>query len=75
MGCMVLCRTFHIAPEQGQGPTPIVPHCSSPGPCPSIQPVCSDHSFEMQVLFEHACKSILLDCVLFRWETFIQTYF
>ena len=31
-GCVVLCRTFHIAPEQGQGPTPIVPHCS--GPCP-----------------------------------------
>ena len=24
-GCMVLCRTFHTAPEQGQGPTPIVP--------------------------------------------------
>ena len=22
---MVLCRTFHTAPEQAQGPTPIVP--------------------------------------------------
>ena len=34
---MVLCRTFHTATEQGQGPTPIVPHCSGsgPGPCPS----------------------------------------
>ena len=28
MGCMVLRRTFHTAPEQEQGPTPIVPHCS-----------------------------------------------
>ena len=36
MGCMVLCRAFHTAPKQGQGPTPIVRHCSSsdPGPCP-----------------------------------------
>ena len=29
---MVLCRTFHTAPEQGQGLTPIVPHCSGSGP-------------------------------------------
>ena len=28
MGCMVLCRTFHTAPEQGQGLTPIVPYGS-----------------------------------------------
>ena len=27
MGCMVVCRTFRTAPEQEQGPTPIVPHC------------------------------------------------
>ena len=35
-GCMLLCRTFHTAPEQGWGLTPVVPHCSgsSPGPCP-----------------------------------------
>ena len=33
MGCMVLCRTFHTTPEQGQGPTPIVPHCSGSSPC------------------------------------------
>ena len=28
--------TFHTAPEQAQGPTPIVPHCSGSGPgaCP-----------------------------------------
>ena len=31
MGCMVLCRTFHTAPEQRRGPTPIVPHCSGSG--------------------------------------------
>ena len=37
MGCIVLCRTFHTAPVQGQGLAPIVPHCSDsgPGPCPS----------------------------------------
>ena len=30
------CRTFHTVPEQGQGPIPIVPHCSGSGsgPCP-----------------------------------------
>ena len=32
MGCMVVYGTFHSAPEQGQGPTPIVPHCSDPSP-------------------------------------------
>ena len=31
MGCMVICRTFHTAPEQEQGVTPIVPHCSDSG--------------------------------------------
>ena len=33
MGCS---GTFLAAPEQGQGLTPIVPHCSGsgPGPCP-----------------------------------------
>ena len=37
MGCMVLCRTIHPAPEQGQGPASVVPYCSGsgPGPCPS----------------------------------------
>ena len=34
MGCMVLSRTFHTAPEQGHGLTPIVLHFSGPGPCP-----------------------------------------
>ena len=36
MSYMVLCRTFDTALEQGQGPTPIVPHCSGSGPgaCP-----------------------------------------
>ena len=36
MGCMVLYRTFHTAPEQGQGLTPIVPYYSGSGPvsCP-----------------------------------------
>ena len=36
MRCTVLCTTFHTAPEQGQGPTPIAPHCSGsdPSPCP-----------------------------------------
>ena len=34
MGCVVLCRNFHTAPEQDQGPTPIVPNCSGSGPCP-----------------------------------------
>ena len=36
MGCMALCRIFHTASEQEQGPIPIVPHCSgsSPAPCP-----------------------------------------
>ena len=33
IGCMVLCRTFHTALEQGQGPTPIVHYCSGCGPC------------------------------------------
>ena len=33
MGCMVLCSTFHSAPEQGHWPlTPTVPHCSGPSP-------------------------------------------
>ena len=37
MDCMVLCRTFHTGPKQGQGLTPIVPHYSGsgPSPCPS----------------------------------------
>ena len=36
MGCMVLCRAFHTAPEQGQGLTPIAPHYSGSNldPCP-----------------------------------------
>ena len=34
MGCMVLCRTFHTAPEQGWELTPIVLHCSGSGPSP-----------------------------------------
>ena len=34
MSYMVLCRTFDTTPEQGQGLTPIVPHCSGPGPSP-----------------------------------------
>ena len=32
MGCMVLCRTFHIAPEPEQGPRPIVPSGLVPVP-------------------------------------------
>ena len=32
MACMVLCRTFHTAPEQEQGQTFIVPHYSGSGP-------------------------------------------
>ena len=32
---MVLCRSFHTVPEQGQGPTPIVSHSSGAGTCPS----------------------------------------
>ena len=32
LGCMVLCRTFLTAHEQGQWPRPIVPHCSCSGP-------------------------------------------
>ena len=32
MGCMALCRNSHTAFEHGQGPTPIVPDCSGPGP-------------------------------------------
>ena len=31
MGCIVLCRTFQTAPQQGQRPTPIVPHFSGSG--------------------------------------------
>ena len=31
---VVLCRTFHTAPIQGQGPTPIGPYCSGSGPSP-----------------------------------------
>ena len=31
MGCMVLCRIFLTAPDQGQGPTLIVPYCSGSG--------------------------------------------
>ena len=33
-GLYGLCRTFHTVPEQGQGPTPIVAHCSGTSPCP-----------------------------------------
>ena len=33
MGCMKLCGSFHITPEEGQGLRPIVPYYSSPGPC------------------------------------------
>ena len=33
MGCMKLCGSFYITPEPGQGSRPIVPYCSSPGPC------------------------------------------
>ena len=34
MGCMVLYRTFHTAPEQVQGPTAIVPYYSGSGSGP-----------------------------------------
>ena len=34
MGCMVLCRTFHTAREQGQELTPIVPIVVVPVPVP-----------------------------------------
>ena len=37
MGCIVLCRTYHTAPDLGQGPPPIVPQCflkHGPGPGP-----------------------------------------
>ena len=33
MGCMNLCRSFHITPEPGQGPRYIVPHCSGSALC------------------------------------------
>ena len=32
MACMKPCGSFHITPEPGQGPRPIVRHCFSPGP-------------------------------------------
>ena len=32
MGCVVSCRTFHSALEEGQGLTPNVPHCSGSSP-------------------------------------------
>ena len=32
MDCVVLCRTFRSASEQGQGPPPIAPYCFGSGP-------------------------------------------
>ena len=48
MGRMVLCRTFYTAPEQGQGLTPIVPHCSGsgPSPCPGTRHSQCDYTVE-----------------------------
>ena len=46
--CMVLCRTFHITPEQGRGSlTPIVPHCSGFGPCPGTGHSQCDYSIRV----------------------------
>ena len=33
VGCMKLCGSFHITPEPGHGPRPIVPNCSPVDPC------------------------------------------
>ena len=38
MGCMVSCRTFHTALEQGQGPTSIVPIFLALVPVPVLVP-------------------------------------
>ena len=36
MRCMKQCGGFHITPEPGQGPRPIVPHCSGPSLGPGL---------------------------------------
>ena len=38
MGCMVLCRTFHTAPEQGQGQHLLPPIVLVPVPVPVLVP-------------------------------------
>ena len=43
----VLCRTFHTTPEQGQGPTPIVPHCC--GSSPSLYPGTGHSQFDYTI--------------------------
>ena len=64
MGCIVLCRTSHIAPEKGQGPTLIVPHfsCSSPGPYSSTEH--SQCDFTIKSLALH-CNSTDTDLFYF----------
>ena len=63
---MVLCRTFHIAPEQGQGLTLIVPHCSGscPCPCPGTGHSQCDYTIRGEISFnEILCLYLLVQIV------------
>ena len=68
MGCMVLCITFHIAPEQGQGLTLIVPHCSGSGAgpcsCPGTGHSQCDYTIRGEISFIEILlyRNIILTC-------------
>ena len=70
MGCMVLCRTFHTAPEQGQGLTPIVPIVLVSVPVPVLDTASVLHQ-EMRTYYHSATKPglLTLEQILARFIT------
>ena len=51
MGCMKLYGHFHITPEPGQGPRPIVPHCWCPGQCSCLGPGSVQSEYTTKAIF------------------------
>ena len=67
--CIVLCRTCHTAPEQGQGPPPIVPNCSGSGPGPCAGTGHSQYDYTTRAADQRKSKRIplfALELVIFR---------
>ena len=62
---MALCRIFHTAPEQEQGPIPIVPHCSgsSPAPCPGTGHSQCDYTIHLSTLLFALFLTFVIDAI------------
>ena len=76
MGCMVLCRTFHIAPGQGQALTPIVPYCSGSSASPGHSQC--DYTITLLVAVSVSCTvccTQLLVFIFFLARVILSSYF